>query len=98
MITNKTFEDLRDVHVRKLVVYGKAADHKLYYESDYKTQVTKEDAADAFNKGLLLIVDSTTTLVPVAMSGNEVNTVLESSSSVTLVGWAAYDAAAAGET
>lgn len=84
----KTMENAKDLHVRVRTVYGKAADHKLYYDSKYTTQVTKADAEDAFKKGMLLIVDTTTTLVPVAMTGTTVKTVAGSSTAATLVDWA----------
>lgn len=88
MSMNKTMEHANDLHVRVYTVYGKAADHKLYYEADFKTQVTKADAENAFKKGALQIVDVTTTLVPVAMTGTTVKTVGGTSSAATLVDWA----------
>lgn len=81
-------EHADDQHVRAYVVYGKAADNKLYYEKDYKTQVTQADAENAFKKNLLQIVDTTTTLVPVAMIGTTVKTVAGSSTAATLTDWA----------
>lgn len=85
---NVIMEHANDLHVRTYVVYGKAADHKLYYEEDYKTQVTKADAENAFTKGMLQIVDTTTTMVPIAMTGTTVKTVGGTSSAATLVDWA----------
>ena len=81
---NVIMEHANDLHVRTYVVYGKAADHKLYYEEDYKTQVTKADAENAFTKGMLQIVDTTTTLVPVAMIGTTDKTDSGTSSAATL--------------
>lgn len=81
------YENSKDQHIRKLVVYGKTADKKLYYESDFKTQVTKADAEDAFKKGMLLIMDTTTMLIPVSMAGTTVKTVAEASSNVSLTSW-----------
>ena len=85
---NAIMEHANDLHIRTCVVYGKVADHKLYYEEDYKTQVTKADAENAFTKGMLQIVDTTTTLVPVAMTGTTVKTVGGTNSAATLVDWA----------
>lgn len=84
---NVIMEHANDLHVRTYVVYGKVADHKLYYEKEYKTQVTKTDAENAFAKGMLQIVDTTTTLIPVAMTGTTVKTVGGNSSAATLVDW-----------
>ena len=81
------YENSKDQHIRKLVVYGKTADKKLYYESDFKTQVTQADAEDAFKKGMLLIMDTTTMLIPVSMASTTVKTVAEASSSVSLTSW-----------
>ena len=81
------YENSKDQHIRKLVVYGKTADKKLYYESDFKTQVTQADAEDAFKKGMLLIMDTTTMLIPVSMSSTTIKTVAEASSSVSLTSW-----------
>lgn len=82
------YEDAKDLNIRKFVVYGKTADKKLYYESDFKTQVTQADAEDAFKKGMLLVMDTTTMLVPVSMAGTTVKTVAEASSAVSLTSWA----------
>lgn len=81
------YENSKDQNIRKFVVYGKTADKKLYYESDFKTQVTQADAEDAFKKGMLLIMDTTTMLIPVSMASTTVKTVAEASSSVSLTSW-----------
>lgn len=88
MAMTTIMEHADDQHVRAYVVYGKAADHKLYYDEKYTTQVTKADAENAFKKNLLQIVDTTTTLVPVAMTGTTVKTVAGSSTAATLTDWA----------
>lgn len=85
----KIFEHLNDVHVRACVAYGKTADKKLYYEADYKTQVTKADMEDAFLKGLLVIDDGTNKLTPVAMTGATVTTVKMGTSAVETTTWTA---------
>nr|DAP19037.1 MAG TPA: hypothetical protein [Caudoviricetes sp.] len=85
----KIFEHLNDVHVRACVAYGKTADKKLYYEVDYKTQVTKADMEDAFLKGLLVIDDGTNKLTPVAMTGATVTTVKMGTSAVEATTWTA---------
>lgn len=87
----KIFEDAGELNIRKFVVYGKTVDKKLYYESDFKTQVTKADAENAFKKGMLLIMDTTTMLAPISMAGTTVKTVTEttgSNASTSLVSWA----------
>ena len=85
----KIYEALNDVHVRKVIVYGKTADKKLYYESTYATQVTKTDMTELFEKGLLLIDDGTKKLVPVSMTGSTVTTVTAGASAVESVTWSA---------
>lgn len=69
------FNDLKDLQVRKFVVYGKKADHKLYYDAAYTEQVLEVDVADAFDKGMLQIVDTTGINLPVFRSGANVYTV-----------------------
>ena len=49
------YNDAKDEHVANFVAYGKTSDSKLYYDAEYTTQVTKEDAQDAFFKGRLLV-------------------------------------------
>lgn len=91
------FNDLKDLQVRKFVVYGKAADHKLYYDAAYKEQVSKADVEDAFKKGMLLIVDGESYHEAVSLTGEKVSTlgtttVGETSSTKTvasLVEWSA---------
>ena len=85
----KIYEALNDVHVRKVVVYGKTADKKLYYESTYATQVTKSEMTELFEKGLLLIDDGTKKLVPVSMTDSTVTTVTAGASAVESVTWSA---------
>lgn len=91
MIANKIFDDARDKNVANFVVYGKAADSKLYYESTYTTQVKQADIEDAFNKGRLIIMNSTTALVPIALAGNKVTTAALAGSPAAIAGteWAA---------
>ena len=80
------YNDAKDEHVANFVAYGKTSDSKLYYDAEYTTQVTKEDAQDAFFKGRLLVIDPSvggavaaigvmsnptgTTVLTVAMSGS----------------------------
>ena len=89
---DKIYAGFNDVHVRNYVVYGKSADKKLYYEPTYKTQVTKSDLVDAFDKGALVIVDGSSKLVPVVLTGNTVKTIGESSSALAFTTWAATTA------
>lgn len=86
---DKIFEKANDQHVRNFVVFGKTADHKLYYESTYKTQVTQADLEEIFKKGALLIYDGTSYIIPVELAANKVKTVGGSSTAATLVEWTA---------
>ena len=88
----KVYEQAKDLHIRNFVVYGKAADSKLYYESNYTTQVGKEVAEDAFKKGSLLIVDDGKYFIPVALNGTKVYTV-NAATTAALTEWAVAAAA-----
>lgn len=84
----KIFDQARDKNVATYLFYGKTADKKLYYESDYKTQVTQTDLQDAFKKGRLLVIDGTTYLAAISLAANKVSTVTKATS-VDLVEWSA---------
>lgn len=84
---NPIYEDAVDLNVRSYVVYGRTGDKKLYIESDFKTQATKAEVEDAFKKGMLLVMDGSTILKPVVMTGTTVKTVTEAASTVSLVSW-----------
>ena len=86
----RLYEHANDQHVANYIVYGKEADKKLYLEPEYKTQVGQAEATDAFKKGRLLIMDTTTSLVPVSMAGTTVKTVAVSGNpaTVSVVDWA----------
>lgn len=86
---NKIFNDAKDKNVANFVVYGKAADSKVYYEAAYTNQVTQADLEDAFNKGRLIIMSGDVALVPVVLNANKVTTVALSSGSVAGTEWAA---------
>lgn len=84
----KVFEDAIDQHVRNVIFYGKTADHKLYREGDYTTQVAVAELDDAFKKGACLVFDGTNYLVPVAFAAGKVIT-MSGTTSVTGTEWAA---------
>lgn len=75
--TKKTyvFADAADKNVCGVIYYGKTADHKLYLEADYKTQITQAQLEDAFKKGQVLIYDGTSYMIPVSITGNKAVTV-----------------------
>ena len=85
----RIFNDAKDQYVANFVVYGKASDSKLYYEADYKTQVSKADAEEAFSKGRLVVKTATGIAAALGVSGSKVLTIAMSGSS-TLAGteWA----------
>ena len=84
------YNDAKDEHVANFVVYGKAADSKLYYDAGCKTQVSKADAEDAFSKGRLLVKTATGISAAVGVAGAKVLTVAMSGSPAALTGteWA----------
>ena len=71
----RIYEDANDQHVRKIVFFGKTADHKLYDGSDYKKQITQKELEDAFKKGMLLIYDGTSYMNAVSITANKALTV-----------------------
>jgi hypothetical protein len=68
----KIFQDANDVHVTAVVVYGKAANSKLYEEAAYTNQVAQSVVEDAFLKGVLLVKVGDDFFRPVKVSGNKV--------------------------
>lgn len=86
----RIWNDAKDQYVANFVVYGKAADSKLYYDADYTTQVTKADAEEAFSKGRLLVKTATGMTAALGVAGSKVLTVAMSGSPAALTGteWA----------
>lgn len=79
----KIFQDAKDKYVTAVIVYGKAADSKLYVDSDYSEQVKQDVVEDAFAKGVLLVKVSTASFRPVKVAANKVTVVDLSSGTVT---------------
>lgn len=75
--------DGNDKHVGKYVVFGKTSDSKLYVDDEYTEQVSQDDLAEAFKKGLLLIQVGNDIFEPVKVSANKALVVDFSSGSVT---------------
>lgn len=87
---DRIWNDAKDMNVANFVVYGKAADSKLYYESSYTTQVKTADAEEAFEKGRLVIKVTAGYLVPLGIASNKVLTAAMSGSPAAIAGteWA----------
>lgn len=64
MLKEMLYEQGKDLHVRKYIVY--ANDGKLYGDAEHTKGVTAEEMKDAYMKGALLIVDGEDTLTPVS--------------------------------
>ena len=75
--------DGNDKHVGKYVVFGKAADSKIYVDSEFSEQVAQDDVVEAFKKGLLLVQVGNDVFEPVKVSGNKVVVLDLSSGSVS---------------
>lgn len=90
---NKIYEQAKDLHVRSLVVFGKAADHKLYANADFDKAVAAADVLDAFKKGMLVIDDNGVLKRPVSVDDGTYATVEVVSSAVAVVEWTVYVAA-----
>lgn len=78
---DKIYQDAKDKNVASFVVYGKAADGKLYKDADYNVEAPLAIVADAFKKRNLLILVGDVAYVPVKLDDNEV-TVLDVENSV----------------
>lgn len=85
----KIFIDASDKYVAAVVVYGKAADSKLYVDAEYTTQAEEAEVADAFIKNQLVVIDDDVVLKPVKLDGNKVLTIDYASSTVSATEWTA---------
>ena len=86
----KIFIDASDKYVAAVVVYGKAADSKLYIDAEYTTQAEEADVADAFVKNQLVVMAADdVVLKPVKLDGNKVLTIDYASSTVSATEWTA---------
>ena len=85
----KVFIDAVDKNVAAVIVFGKAADSKLYVDAAYTTQVEEAVVVDAFVKGTLLVIDGDATLKPVKVEGNKVLTLDYASSTLSATEWVA---------
>lgn len=83
----KIYDRAKDNNVASFIAYGKTGDKKLYYEAEYKNQVTSVDVIDAFKKGRLVIFDGTNYLVPISLAAGKCKTVGMGSSAVELTEW-----------
>ena len=84
------YEQAKDLHVKNYVVYGKAADSKLYAEAAYTNQIEQAALEEMFSKGLVLIdLGDDGQAIPVSIKANKVYTVATVSNAVALVEWVA---------
>lgn len=84
---DKIFEQAKDLHVKSMIAFGKAADSKLYANADYDAYLDADEVADAFAKGLLVIKVSTDTFVPVAYADSKYVTVSVVTSAAAVTEW-----------
>lgn len=92
------FEQLKDLHIRNIVVFGKAADHKLYSDAAKTVQITEAELQEMFKKGMLLInLDEDEYAVAVKVDDNKAYTVgtatVGEATVASLVEWTAVAAA-----
>ena len=88
------YDDAKDKYVASYVVYGKAADSKLYYSTaEDATQVTEEDLVDAFTKGRLIVAvvdgDNVSYFAVTKVAANKAYTLDDVSSTATITEWSA---------
>ena len=84
---NKIFIDANDKYVAAAIVYGKAADSKLYANSALDEPLDADEVADAFKKGVLKIVVGDDTYVPVAFEDDKYVTIGVDTSTATPTQW-----------
>ena len=77
--------DGNDKNVGKYVVFGKAADSKIYVDAEFSEQVAQDDVVEAFKKGLLLVQVGNDVFEPVKVSANVVTVIDVSSGSASVV-------------
>ena len=92
MASNKIYEGYSDQHIRAVIAYGKAADHKLYADSAHTVTMPDNVIADAFKKGMLLVDDGTNLLRPVKFRSGKVITV-DGTTTITGTEWSASSTA-----
>ena len=63
--------DGNDKYVGNYLVFGKAADSKLYVDEELTEQVSQADLNEAFTKGLLLIKVGNDFFKPVKVAANK---------------------------
>lgn len=90
----KIFDDAKDKNVANYVVFGKAADSKIYVDEAFETQATQAEIEDAFKKGRLAVAvddgnDGYNYLVPFALEANKVITATLVSTTLTATAWEA---------
>lgn len=88
----KIFEHANDLHVRTVVVFGKAADHTLWADAEFEVALVADEVADAFEKGMLVINDNEVMKKPVALNDGAYVTVETVSNAAALVEWSLGEA------
>lgn len=71
------YETANELHIRKVVAYGKGADHKLYKEAAYTNAFTQIEIENLFTKGMLIVKDGNDYYAPAYIHGNHVNVVVK---------------------
>ena len=70
---NMIFQDAKDKYVTSVIIFGKAADHKLYVDEEMTVQVKEDVVLDAFLKGVLVVAVGDAFVRPASVNGNEVD-------------------------
>ena len=85
----KIFQDAKDKYVTAVVVYGKAADSKIYVDADFTEQAPIDAVKDAFEKGVLMVKVGEAEFRPVKVAGVKVTVVDFANAAVTATEFAA---------
>lgn len=81
----KVYQDAKDLNVAARVVYGKAADGKLYLDAELTEQAPAAAVAEAFDKNVLVVKVGDVSFKPVKFDTDTVTVVDVSSGTVTAV-------------
>lgn len=66
------FQDAKDKYVTAAIVYGKAADGKLYTDAAFTTEATEAEVKDAFDKNVLMVKVGDACFRPAKVDENKV--------------------------
>ena len=85
----KIFQDAKDKYVTAVIVYGKAADSKIYVDANFSEQASIDVVKDAFEKGVLMVKVGDAEFRPVKVAGVKVTVIDVVSTAVSAIEFSA---------